>query len=91
VLPDGIRQPVYRCSGGQAALFSICLRIALSEYLAGRLGLNGLLLLDAVFEPIDPENRDVAAQALAAYGPPQTLIFSYFPVDGLDANVITVP
>ncbi len=90
VLPDGTSRPVYRVSGGQAAVFSTCLRIALSEYLAGRMGLNGLLLLDAIFEPMNDQNRDIVAHALKAYGPPQTLLFSYFPIDNLEANVISV-
>lgn len=90
VLPDGTSQPVYRVSGGQAAVFSTCLRIALSEYLAGRMGMDGLLLLDAIFEPMNEENRAIAAQAIQAYGPPQTLLFSYFPVSELDAHVINV-
>jgi hypothetical protein len=91
VLPDGTSQPVYRVSGGQAAVFSTCLRIALSEYLAGRMGMNGLLLLDAIFEPMNEENRAIAAHAITAYGPPQTLIFSYFDVPELGANIIPVP
>lgn len=91
VLPDGTSQPVYRVSGGQAAVFSTCLRIALSEYLAGRMGMNGLLLLDAIFEPMNEENRAIAAHAITAYGPPQTLIFSYFDIPELNAHIITVP
>jgi hypothetical protein len=90
VLPDGTSQPVYRVSGGQAAVFSTCLRIALSEYLAGRMGMNGLLLLDAIFEPMNADNRAIAAHAITAYGPPQTLIFSYFDVPELGANIIPV-
>lgn len=90
VLADGTSQPVYRVSGGQAAVFSTCLRIALSEYLAGRLGMNGLLLLDAIFEPMNAENRSIVAHAIKAYGPPQTLLFSYFAIPELEAHIIPV-
>lgn len=90
VLPDGTSQPVYRVSGGQAAVFSTCLRIALSEYLTDRMGMNGLLLLDAIFEPMNGENRAIVAHAIRAYGPPQTLVFSYFDIPELDAHIIPV-
>lgn len=77
--------PVYRFSGGQKAVFAICLRMALSEYFSDRLGLKGFLLLDAVLDSLTEENQDATAAALLASGPQQAVIFSHFDVDGLEA------
>ena len=78
--------PVYRFSGGQKAVFAICLRMALSEYFSDRLGLKGFLLLDAVLDSLTPENQDATAAALQASGPQQAIIFSHFDVEGLEAH-----
>lgn len=78
--------PVYRFSGGQKAVFAICLRMALSEYFSDRLGLKGFLLLDAVFDSLTTENVDATAAALEACGPQQTIIFSHFDVPSMDAH-----
>ena len=78
--------PVYRFSGGQKAVFAICLRMALSEYFSDRLGLKGFLLLDAVLDSLTPENQDATAAAIAAIGPQQAIIFSHFDVEGLEAH-----
>lgn len=69
--------PISRFSGGQKAAFSICLRIALADYFSDRLGLQGLLVLDAVFESMDQENREATAAALSSAGPQQAIIFAY--------------
>lgn len=78
--------PVYRFSGGQKAVFAICLRMALSEYFSDRLGLKGFLLLDAVLDSLTDENVDATAAALQACGPQQAIIFSHFDVPSLDAH-----
>jgi len=78
--------PVYRFSGGQKAVFAICLRMALSEYFSDRLGLKGFLLLDAVLDSLTEENQAATAAALLASGPQQAVIFSHFDVDGLEAT-----
>ena len=78
--------PVYRFSGGQKAVFAICLRMALSEYFSDRLGLKGFLLLDAVLDSLTPENQDATAAAVQEIGPQQVIIFSHFDVEGLEAH-----
>ena len=83
---NGKDTPVYRFSGGQKAVFAICLRMALSEYFSDRLGLKGFLLLDAVFDSLTKENQDATASALQASGPQQAIIFSHFDVEGMDAH-----
>jgi len=83
---NGKDTPVYRFSGGQKAVFAICLRMALSEYFSDRLGLKGFLLLDAVLDSLTPENQDATAAALEATGPQQAIIFSHFDVAGLSAH-----
>jgi len=78
--------PVYRLSGGQKATFSISLRIALSDFLSERLGLHGLLILDAAFDSIDERNRDVVGQALDFAGVDQALVFSHFDIENIPAK-----
>jgi DNA repair exonuclease SbcCD ATPase subunit len=83
---EGKDVPVYRFSGGQKAVFAICLRMALSEYFSDRLGLKGFLLLDAVLDSLTVDNQDATASALQAAGPQQAILFSHFDVNGLEAH-----
>ena len=88
---DGKDVPVYRFSGGQKAVFAICLRMALSEYFSDRIGLKGLLLLDAVLDSLTEENVDATVAAIQACGPQQVIIFSHFDVPSLvDAHRVHV-
>lgn len=80
--------PISRFSGGQKAAFSICLRMALSDYFSDRLGLRGLLILDAVFESMDQQNREATASALASAGPKQALVFHYEDLPALEGQRI---
>lgn len=80
------RIPVYRLSGGQKATFSISLRIALSDFLSERLGLHGLLILDAAFDSIDERNRNVVGQALDFADVDQALVFSHFDIETIPAQ-----
>lgn len=86
---DG-RIPISRFSGGQKAAFSICLRIALSDYFSDRLGLRGLLVLDAVFESMDNDNREATAAALSSAGPKQAVIFAYEDLASLEGKRIWI-
>ena len=87
---EGQDVPVYRFSGGQKAIFAICLRMALSEYFSDRLGLKGFLLLDAVFDSLTKDNIDATAAALQTSGPQQAILFSHFDVEGLEAHRVNL-
>jgi DNA repair exonuclease SbcCD ATPase subunit len=87
---EGRDVPVYRFSGGQKAIFAICLRMALSEYFSDRLGLKGFLLLDAVLDSLTKDNQDATAAALQAAGPQQAILFSHFDVEGLEAHRVNL-
>ena len=87
---EGKDVPVYRFSGGQKAVFAICLRMALSEYFSDRLGLKGFLLLDAVLDSLTQDNQDATAAALQASGMQQVILFSHFDVEGLDAHRVNL-
>lgn len=89
-MSNDVKIPVYRFSGGQKSVFSIFLRVALSDYLSDRLGMHGMLLLDAVLDSVDADNAAAAARVLDALGPQQAIILSHFDVPELDANRITI-
>jgi exonuclease SbcC len=67
VFDGGAMRPLERFSGGESDLINLCLRIAISQVVAGRsAGRVNLLVLDEVFGSQDPQRRDAILRGLRA-------------------------
>jgi exonuclease SbcC len=67
VFDGGEMRPLERFSGGETDLINLCLRIAISQIIAGRgEGRVNLLVLDEVFGSQDPQRKDAILQWLQA-------------------------
>ena len=78
----GVAHGLARFSGSETDLANLALRVAISEHVRFQSGgAVGLLVLDEVFGPLDPDRRDRMLQALNRLGSRfrQVLVITHLP------------
>jgi DNA repair exonuclease SbcCD ATPase subunit len=81
--------PLEDFSSGQVDMVCVCLRIAVAEFLAKRIGMRGLMILDGVFDRIDEDNRDAIGRLVGEINVPQILLLSHFEVPVIEGERFT--
>lgn len=82
--------PLEDKSAGQIDMACVCLRIAIAEFMSKRIGFQGMLILDGVFDSIDEDNRDAIGKLVSQVSMPQVFILSHFPVPVIGGQEIRI-
>jgi DNA repair exonuclease SbcCD ATPase subunit len=83
-------RPLEDFSSGQVDMVSVCLRIAVAEFLSKRIGIQGLMILDGVFDRIDIDNRDAIGRLVGEINIPQILLLSHFDVPVIEGEKMEI-